>query len=146
MGMFKRVYGLKNLIIIFSLLLAFIFAVVDISIAAQEAEEEDYIVRTKKVSGEISMIRPTFISIIYAQKRREYKDYEAMFLLDEEVKYTRRAFDELKMGDEIDVVYDEYSKLEINPETGEEEEKFVKRETKEIKFVNPALKKGLISK
>ena len=114
--------------------------------AADEAQdEEEYIIKTKKITGEISIIKSHFISIIYARDKRSYSDSEAMFLLNDEVEFRLKDLEDLQFGDKISITYDEYFEIEVNVETGKEEEKFVKRVTKEIRFLSTKSQSGLIS-
>jgi len=110
------------------------------------AQGEEEIVKTKRVSGEISVIRPSYINIIFAREKRRGAEYEAMFLLNDDVKFIRKDLEELEPGDRVEIKYDGYFKIEKNEETGEEEERFVRRVTKEIRFVSPSTKGKLISK
>lgn len=134
----KKVSGLATLVLV-----AFFIAPAILQ-AAQEAEEE-MIIKTKRITGEVEFIKPTYISITYARDKENRAEYGAMFLLNEDIKFSSKSLEDLQEGDKIAITYDEYFRIGLNEETGEEEEKFVKRITKEIKFLSSRPKSGLVS-
>ena len=124
------------------LILSFSFSGV---IRAREYEAKE-MVRTKEISGEVSVIRPRYISIIYERDEKKGAEYEMMFPINEDVKFTRKGLDEIKVGDQVSITYGECSRIEENEETGKEEERFIRRDTKGVEFIRPALKGKLISR
>lgn len=112
--------------------------------ADETQEEEEYIIKTKKITGEISVIKFNFISIIYARDKRAGTENEAVFLLNDDIEFKLKDLEDLQSGDKISITYDEYFEIEMN-EKGEEEEIFVKRVTKEIRFLSTKSGSGLRS-
>ena len=147
-NIWERIMGkwMWTTIVIFTL--SSIFTLAPLSgasfVFAADEEEEEYIIRTKKITGEISMIKSHFISIIYAQDKKAGTENEAVFLLNDEIEFRLKDLEDLQSGDKISITYDEYFEIELN-EKGEEEEKFVKREAREIRFLSTKSGSGLRS-
>ena len=100
---------------------------------AAEAEKEDFSIQAKKVTGEVSMIRKSAISVVTDVDKETKAETEMVFLLNDDVEFARKALKELREGDIVEVSFDEYTQT-----TDEGEEEFVKRVTKKITFLRPA--------
>lgn len=130
----KRLYGfLKEItqISCVSLAMVMIFAAVDI--AAEEAKET---VKATEVTGEVSVIGPTYISIVYARDEEKGVEYEMLLPIDKDVKFIRKGLDELVVGDKVRVKCDDY--FRINEEG---KELCTRRVPKEIQFLSPPINK-----
>jgi len=99
---------------------------------ASSAAPEEHKKSIKTVTGEVSTIRPTYISIISHKDEAKKIDTEMIFLIDENVTYKRKVIGELLEGDNVKITYDQYTKLDE-----EGNDIFVKRATKEIHFLSP---------
>jgi len=95
--------------------------------------EEEMIIKKKEISGTLSTARPNYLSIVYESDKRAGYEKEMMFMLDDKVKFLKKNLVQMKEGDEIGVKYEEYFR-----KTEEGKEEFVKRVTKEVRFIKPA--------
>ncbi|MFH1046507.1 MAG: hypothetical protein V1727_06060 [Candidatus Omnitrophota bacterium] len=148
---FSKIYILASIMVALAFLFVFVAPVVSLAedkdVASQEEKEaEADIIKTKKINGEICSIRPDHISILYAQDKKTYQEHEAMFLLNDEIEFKIRDYKELLVGDNVAITYDEYFKIEIDEKTGDEIERFVKRVTKEVRYLSSEPSGALTSK
>jgi len=88
---------------------------------------------TLSVTGQISVIRPTYIGVITHSDKDLGEDTETLFLVDEDVIFKRKDFTELLEGDQVKITYENIT--EPDPEDPEND-KFVQRVTKEIHFLS----------
>lgn len=109
------------------------------AIAADEDVKE--IVKVTQTDGEISVISTSYISIIYKRDDETKTEYEMMFPITKDVKFARKAKDELKQGDKIRIKCDEYVSVDE-----EGKKRFNKKITKEIQFLSPSKEGKLVAK
>lgn len=68
----------------------------------------DASVAVKQVTGELSLIRPGSISLVYRRDEQRAMDYEMVFPIGKGVALLRRrALSELQVGDTVRVTYEE---------------------------------------
>ena len=130
--------GRKIFYIILILLIGFTFS---LSAQAKDKKDKTTIMKGKDVTGEISMIERTYISVIYKRDKDKGIEYEMMLPLNKEVIFTRTKLEDLSVGDEIIVSSDEYF-----VENDEGQQKFDKKVIKEIKFLRNSVKDKLIGR
>jgi len=88
---------------------------------------------TLSVSGEISIIRPTYIGVITHSDKNLGEETETIFIVDEDVTFKKKALEELLEGDTVKITYENIT--EPDPDDAEND-KFVQRVTKEIHFLH----------
>ena len=103
----------------------------------RKLKEEDYKAYHRKttefITGDISIIQPTYIGIITFSDNIKKQDTEMLFFLDEEVIFKSKALAELQEGDKVKIIYENIT--EPDPEDAEHD-KFVQRVTREIQFLS----------
>ena len=100
---------------------------------------EDAQVTVKHVTGELSLIRPGSISVVYKRDAKKGMDYEMVLPFDKDVRLAyKRSLDEFQLGDTVRVTYEERTW-----KTDEDLER-MQRKAMEIQFMSPA-KPGLRS-
>jgi hypothetical protein len=104
-------------------------------------DEEDFIVRTKTLSGEVNMIRAHYITIDITEDPGSTSSAEMYFPITEVVEFGNVDLVDIDEGNVVQVTYDEYSRLD---EGGEE--RYVTRVTKKVKFLNRGTSDKLISR
>lgn len=130
--------GRKFFYIILILLIGFTFS---LAAPAKDKKDKTTIMKGKDVTGEISMIESTYISVIYKRDKDKGIEYEMMLPLNKEVIFTRTKLEDLSVGDEIIVSSDEHF-----VENDEGQQKFDKKVIKEIKFLRNFVKDKLIGR
>lgn len=83
-------------------------------------------------SGEISQINPTYIGVITHNDEVLRTETETLFLIDEDVTYKSKTLEELLVGDQVKVTFENVT--EPDPEDPEKDI-FVQRVTKEIHYL-----------
>lgn len=111
------------------------------SAMAQDQVEEEFVVKTKTISGELTMLNSRFLGILSQTDKRRGYEKEILFLLDEKVRFVRKKREEIGPGDQVRVKYEEYYKL---PEDRQEELVFHKRVAKEIQFLRRSIPNTLV--
>ena len=141
----KMITKIFSLILCAGMILAFTN---DISLAAmgkrfKESEyKPHYQKNTKSISGEVSVIRPTYVGIITHKDEAKKEETEMVFLVDEDVAFKKKELAELQEGDQVKITYENIT--EPDPEDPKEDI-FVQRVTKEIHFLrakSTSLKSG----
>ena len=74
----------------------------------QNAGNEHAVVTEKKVTGEVSVIRPHYISVVSERDPETRIDTEMVFPINEDVEFVyTKGLDELHVGDTVRVTYEE---------------------------------------
>lgn len=120
-----------------------------ISLPLYAQEDEGFYFQTKEVTGEVGVVRPPFMAIVYKKDKRKGIEYEIALRLDKDDVLIERkdSLDQIHQGDTVRVVYEEKQKeYEVTNEKGRKEikRKVVSRDVKKIIFVR-AKPKGLRS-
>lgn len=96
--------------------------------AGEAAEEEDVVVVVKEISGEVTVVGPSFIAVVYERDAKKGIEYEMALPIDKDIELVRkRNLDEIRVGDTVRVKYEETQKGER-----------ITRRAKVITFVKPA--------
>lgn len=121
------------------LVVASVFVTSGLVVAAEE-DEEDALITVKHITGEVSIIRPHYLSVVYKQDAETRMEYEMVFPMNKDVEFFhKKSLDDIEVGDTVRVTYEEKT---WTTEDGMER---MKRKAKEVWFVRPA-KKGLRSR
>lgn len=98
---------------------------------------EEAVAEVKSVTGQVSLIRPNSLSVVYAKDEKKGMDYEMVLPLSEKVRYVRAKGPEgLSLGDTVRVTYEELKWVNADDEEGLERRAV---RAKEIEFVRPAI-------
>ena len=135
-------------VIIFALIISLFFAE---QVQAEKKKESDKkttetttspttpVTASKTITGEIGVIRDTYIIVIYKQDKRAdgttIKDYEMVLPIDENITLSHiKSIGQLNEGDKVQIRYDETSWID------EKGVGRIERRGKHIRFIKPAIK------
>lgn len=96
------------------------------------------ITSTKRVKGEVDVIRSDYVTIVYKREKNPsgtYKEYDMVIPLDDSVSFLHvKDFSEIKEGDTIEIEYEETAWVDKKG-VGR-----LKRKAKKVKFIRTGVK------